>query len=377
LGQGKILERLVEGPIVKLDFDALSDRGGDGYIVKPEETILVTGANGFIGSRVVNTLVNYGFTDIRCLVRSSSKITALSNISDTSIKAKLHLIEGNLLSRDDCKRATEDVSVIFHLAAGIEKTFPGCYMNSVVATRNLLDSVLENGNLKRFVNVSSIAVYSNRDTSRRRMLDETCEMDGEPALRHEAYVFGKVKQDELVFDYARRFDIPYVIVRPGEVFGPGKRKISGRVGINTFGIFLHLGGRNQVPLTYVDNCAEAIVLAGVMKGVNREIFNVVDYNLPTSRKFLRMYKKNVRHFWSVYIPYRMTYFLCYLWEKYSAWSNGQLVPVFNRRQCVASWKTVRYSNQKIRDALGWKPRFPIDEALKRYFKYMRESEEIK
>ena len=167
-------------------------------------------------------------------------------------------------------------------------------MNSVVATRNLLDSVLENGNLKRFVNVSSIAVYSNRDTSKSGILDEKSEMDADSALRHEAYVYGKVKQDELVLDYAKRFNIPYVIVRPGEVFGPGKRKISGKVGIDTFGIFLHLGGRNQVPLTYVDNCAEAIVLAGIKKGVDGEVFNIVDDDLPSSRKFLRLYKKNVQ-----------------------------------------------------------------------------------
>jgi len=205
------------------------------------------------------------------------------------------------------------------------------------------------------------------------MLDETCEMDGEPALRHEAYVFGKVKQDELLLDYARRFNLPYVIVRPGEVFGPGKRKISGRVGIDTFGIFLHLGGGNQVPLTYVDNCAEVIVLAGVKKGINSEVFNVVDDNLPSSRKFLRMYKQKVGHFRSVYVPYRISYFLCYLWEKYSTWSNGQVPPVFNRRSCVADWKRVGYSNRKIKEELGWKPRVPMDEALRRYFEYMKRS----
>jgi nucleoside-diphosphate-sugar epimerase len=342
-----------------------------------DDPILITGANGFIGSRVVETLLNYGFTNIRCLVRSSSNLTKLGDILDASNKDKLEVFEGNLLSRGDCLKASENVALIFHLAAGIEKTFPGCYMNSVVATRNLLDSILGNGNLKRFVNVSSIAVYSNRDANKGGMLDETCEIDREPALRYEAYVYGKVKQDELILDYARRFNLPCVIVRPGEVFGPGKRKISGRVGIDTFGIFLHLGGGNQVPLTYVDNCAEAIVLAGIKKGIDGKVFNVVDDNLPSSRKFLRMYKKNVEKLWSVYIPYRMSYFLCHLWEKYSTWSNGQLPPAFNRRQCIASWKNVRYSNQKIKEAVGWKPRVPMDEALRRYFEYMKESREVK
>ena len=58
-----------------------------------------------------------------------------------------------------------------------------------------------------------------------------------------------------------------------------------------FGIFLHLGGSNPIPFTYVDNCADAIVLAGLTPGVDGEVFNVVDDNLPTSRQFLRLYKQ--------------------------------------------------------------------------------------
>ncbi len=346
---------------------------GSNFVIAYDDPILITGAGGFIGSRVVERLLAYGFSNLRCFVRGSSNLTALNRHILTANKNQIHMITGNLLSREDCKRAAEDVSIVFHLAAGVEKTFPGCYMNSVVATRNLIDAILDKGNLKRMVNVSSIAVYSNRDTNKSGILDEKCEMDKECALRNEAYVYGKVKQDEIVLDYAKKFNIPYVIVRPGEVFGPGKRKISGRVGIDTFGIYLHLGGKNQIPLTYVDNCAEAIVLAGIRGEVNGEVFNIVDDDIPTSRQFLKMYKKNVGHFWSVYIPYRISYLLCYFWEKYSAWSRGQLPPVFNRRQCIAAWKKVRYSNKKIKEKVGWKPRVPIDEALRIYFKYMRES----
>jgi len=342
------------------------------YIIDYNEPILVTGAGGFIGPRVVDALLAYGFTNVRCLVRTTSNVGALNGILTDAKKSKIRVVKGNLLSREDCRRATESVAAVLHLAAGTEKTFAGCYMNSVVATRNLLDSVLENRSLKRFVNVSSMAVYSNRDTARTGLLDETSEVDAEPWLRHEAYVYGKVKQDEVVLDYAKKFNIPYVIVRPGEVFGPGKRKISGKVGIGTFGIFLHLGGGNPIPLTYVDNCANAIALAGIKKGVDGQIYNIVDNDLPSSRTFLRLYKKNVERFRSVYLPYRLTYFLCYLWEKYSKWSNGQLPPVFNRRQCVADWKYVKYSNRKIRVELGWKPEVSMEEALNRYYSYMKQ-----
>ena len=117
-----------------------------------------------------------------------------------------------------------------------------------------------------------------------------------------------------------RFGVPWVIIRPGFVYGAGNEQIPGRVGIDTFGFFLHLGGSNTIPMTFVDNCAEAIVLAGVTPGIEGHVFNVVDDNLPTSRQFLRRYKRQVRHFRSVYVPHSVSYLLSMLWEKYSAWS---------------------------------------------------------
>lgn len=346
----------------------------DDSIINSNDLILITGANGFIGSRVVDTLLRCGFSNLRCFVRPSSNLETLNNIINPfSGKADIEMFTGTLLSRDDCKKATEDVSVIFHLAAGIEKSFPGSFLNSVVTTKNLLDSTLEGKSLKRFLNVSSFSVYSNWKIKRGRLLDETCEIESQFVERHEPYCYGKAKQDELVMEYGRKYNIPYVIVRPGAVYGPGKSQITARVGIDTFGIFLHLGGFNRIPLTYVDNCADAIVLAGIKKGIEGEIFNIVDDDLPRSRKFLKMYKKNVRRFKSIYVPYRIFYYCCCLWEKYSKWSEGQLPPAFNRRRCAAYWKGNRYSNEKLKKLLGWKPRVPFAEASKRYFESLKKT----
>jgi nucleoside-diphosphate-sugar epimerase len=202
-------------------------------------------------------------------------------------------------------------------------------------------------------------------------------MEDEPHLRGEAYCYAKVRQDELVQEYCKKYSIPYVIVRPGVVYGPGNRGLTGRVGVSTFGVFLHLGGSNRIPLTYVDNCAEAIVLAGLKRGVDGEIFNIVDEDLPTSRSFLRMYKKHAGYFRSIYVPGALSYILCSLWEKYSKWSKGQLPPVFNRRKWSANWKGTRYSNEKIRKLLGWQQTVPFTEACSRYFKYEKEAGEHK
>jgi nucleoside-diphosphate-sugar epimerase len=177
-----------------------------------------------------------------------------------------------------------------------------------------------------------------------------------------------------VLEYARTKSLPYVIVRPSVVFGPGKAKITDRIGTDTFGVFLHLGLNNRIPLTYLDNCAEAIVLAGLRKGIEGQVFNIFDDDLPKSREFLSLYKRKVRRFLSIPIPYPVWFFFCYLWEKYSKWSEGQLPPVFNRRACAVYWKGNTYSNKKAKRLLGWHPRVHMGAALERFFAYMREKE---
>src|SRR6202050_524531 len=136
----------------------------DGFIVGPDDRILVTGAAGFIGTRVVQSLLDQGLRNLVCFVRPSSDLTEIEAIIERRPPdARIEVCKGNLLSREDCEAAAKDAAGIFHLAAGTgEKSFPDAFLNSVVATRNLIEASLRFGNLRRFVLVSSFAVYSNR-----------------------------------------------------------------------------------------------------------------------------------------------------------------------------------------------------------------------
>jgi nucleoside-diphosphate-sugar epimerase len=345
----------------------------DDFIAGRDDLILVTGATGFIGSRLVASLVDRGFRNLRCLVRPSAAVGRIEALSAcASAAARIEVVTGNLLSREDCIAATKGAVVIFHLAAGRgEKSIPDAFLNSVVTTRNLLEASLRHRCLRRFVNVSSFTVYTNAQNGKGRLLDETCPVEEHPERRGDAYCFAKVKQEEIVTQYGARLGVPYVIVRPGYVYGPGNEGISGRVGIDTFGVFLHLGGSNTIPLTYVDNCVEAIALAGLKGGVEGEVFNVVDDDLPSSRQFLRQYKQNVKDFRSIYLPHAVSYALCYWWERYSSWSKGQLPPAFNRKDWQATWKKTRYSNEKTKTYLGWTQKVPTAEGLRRHFEACR------
>lgn len=341
------------------------------WIADLSTQVLVTGAAGFVGSRVVATLLGLGFENVRCTVRRASDLSLLEAGIPANRTKYCQIVEANLLSREDCRRVAENVQLVYHLVAGRGKSFPSCFQGSVITTRNLLDSTLDSGLLKRFVNVSSFAVYSRFRAKRHSVWDETCPLEDNLEERCNAYAYGKLKQDELVQKYRERFGLPITTVRPGIVFGPGKRAIPGFVGMDTFGFFMHLGRSGLLPLTYVDNCAEAIVLAGLVAGAEGEVYNVVDDELPTSRSFLRLYKRQVSNMFSVPIPYRVAYELCRLWEWYAKRSRGQLPPVFNRRECAFAWKGYTYSNLKLKESLGWQCRVPMREALERYFEYQK------
>lgn len=334
------------------------------FICAPADRFLITGSNGFIGVKVVETLLDYGFSNLRCFVRPSSRLETLKRILNKYAPVQpVEIVYGDLLSREDCRKAAQGVSIIIHLAAGSDKSFAGAFMNSALTTRNLIEAFLELGQPRRFVNVSSFAVYSNLKTERGALLDENSPLEDVPQDRYDAYAFGKLKQEAMVRKYGETRRLPFVILRPGAVFGPGKSELSGRVGINTFGFFLHLGGSNELPLTFVDNCAEAIVLAALKRGIDGEVFNVVDDEKMSSREFLAA-RKSAKNFFSISVPYPLAALGCRLWEGYSRRSQGQLPPVFNRRRCAAEWKGNRYSNEKLHIRLGWKPRVRMADAMK-------------
>src|SRR5882724_1763733 len=128
----------------------------DDFVIGRDDLILVTGASGFVGSKVVQTLLRRGFRNVRCLVRSGRGVRQLdAALEPYRAGARVEILYGNLVSPADCAIAARNVAVIYHLAAGAgEKSVPDAFLNSVVATRNLLEATLQQDCLKRFVNIS-------------------------------------------------------------------------------------------------------------------------------------------------------------------------------------------------------------------------------
>jgi nucleoside-diphosphate-sugar epimerase len=341
-------------------------------IIDTDEVILITGANGFIGSRVLGRLIEYGYKNLRCFIHQDSDPETLERLAEKHGDVKIDILPGNLTSRRNCKTAVENAALILHLAAGFGKSLELVNRDSVVGTRNLLKATVLEQQVKRFLNVGSFSAYSTRKLKKNSILDENCELYTRPELKGEAYTIGKVNQEGLVRQYNKEHQMPFVVVRPGYVYGPGKADISGRIGIMRGNIFLHFGGSNTIPFSYVDNCADAIVLAGLVGGVDGQTFNIVDDDAPKSSTFLKMYKKNVKSIISLPVPKAASYLLCAFWGLASRMSGGRVPLTFNLYRWSDDWKGHRYSSEKLKNILGWKQRVSFEEGSMRFFEFLRE-----
>lgn len=335
--------------------------------------VLVTGAGGFLGTHVVERLLACGYNDIRCLLRDSSKAARLAAVAQSHPDAHLEMCYGNLRSNTVCAQAVAGVSLIVHLAAGLKGAAADLFADSVVASRTLLEALETRQDIPlsstRVVLISSFGVYGIAARKRGARVDETTPLESHPELR-DTYSFSKLRQEQLFWEFQQKDGFQLVVLRPGVIYGPGGGAFSNRVGLQVGPLFFHLGGKNLLPLTYVANCAEAIIVAASHPGAAGQVYNVHDDDLPTAASYLRQYKKHVKRIRSLRLPYFATRMLAASLEQYNRRSQGQLPAVLTRYKVAAAWGGNTFSNAKLR-SLGWRQLVSTRDAMAQTFEYLR------
>jgi nucleoside-diphosphate-sugar epimerase/peptidoglycan/xylan/chitin deacetylase (PgdA/CDA1 family) len=330
--------------------------------------ILVTGAAGFLGTVLIERLLVHGYTDIRCNVRRRADIPKLEAVVQRHAGARLEYCVGDLRYREDAIRAVDDVQLIFHLVAGKKGTAADLFLNSVVASRNLLDAVADRKPM-RIVQVSSFGVYGVAGLGRGALVNEQTVLEPHPEWR-DHYSYSKLRQEQLFWEYQQRNGFELVVLRPGVIYGPNGGHLSNRVGLTVGNWLLHFGGSNLLPLSYVDNCAEAIALVGTHKSAAGQVYNVHDDDLPTCRQYVRAYRKNVGKIRSVSVPYIGVKLLSSLAAKYNRYSKGQLPAILTPYKAASQWGGNRFDNSKL-CSIGWKQLVPTVDGLQRSFEAFR------
>jgi nucleoside-diphosphate-sugar epimerase len=323
--------------------------------------ILLTGGLGFLGSRVIRSLAASGYNDIRCAVRPGTPANVFRSVLADFPQLRLDQFPVSFNDRRTLTGAMDGVGIVLHLAAGRRGSAAAMVANTVVGSDNLFQ-VSVNARVSRFVLVSSMGVMGMTRLSAGMLVDEDVPMDEHPE-RRDPYSFSKHRQEALAWKYADTKGLPLVVVRPGVIFGPGSEILHPRIGLNLFGLFLHLGRANRIPLIYVDNCADAVVLAGTTPGIEREIFCVVDDDLPTSHYLLRRYCREVKRLRTLSIPRSLLVPISKLNSWYSERTKGHLPVLFSVEEIATLWKQNLFSNGKAKKVLNWSPKISMRDSL--------------
>ena len=223
---------------------------------------LVTGGTGFIGSHLVEALLQNG-VEVRCLVRKTSDLSWLKGLP-------VELATGDCCDKASLTGTLRDIDQVFHLAGVTKAVRSETYFEvNVKGTENLIDVVLETNRPPRgFVYVSSQAAAGPcTDGSRKKETDEC-----EPVS---PYGQSKRMAEDVVLAHTQ--ELPVVILRPCAVYGPRDRDVYVFFKMLSRGLKLCLWGQEQfVSLCYVGDVVRAILLASQGRGPSGEIYFVSD-----------------------------------------------------------------------------------------------------
>jgi nucleoside-diphosphate-sugar epimerase len=327
-------------------------------------SMLVTGASGFLGTAVVGRLFARGIPKVRCFVRPTSQTAYLEEVSRTYAGCDIEYVVGNLISSQDCRRALQGVSTVFHIAAQMKGAPAAMFLNTVVTSSRLLDAIQESP-VERMVLISSLSVYGPRQDAT-TIVDENSEIEPEWRKR-DPYSQTKLWQESLFHEAQKSMSFDLQVLRPGVIYGARGDHFSGRVGVKMGDCLWLLGRNNILPLTYVENCADAIVFAGLKHTVTG-CYNVVDDDLPTAAEYVRAYKEQVGDVRSIWFPWWLTMAMSKAVESYSEFSHRQIPPALTPYKSAVLWRGLRFDNRKLK-SIGWKQLVPTAEALIATFRH--------
>ena len=302
---------------------------------------LVTGCAGFIGSHLVDKLLEQGYevTGIDCFTDYYQKETKEANISNALKNKNFKLIEEDILNMGKFL----EVDFVFHLAAqaGVRaswgKSFGIYTRNNVQATQKLLE-FYKDSNVKKFVYASSSSVYGDAELP---MVEDSLLKPVSP------YGVTKLAGENLCYLYWKNYGVPAISLRYFTVYGPGQRPDMAihkfvRAILNDEEITVFGDGTQTRDFTFVDDAVEADVLAAKSHIVG-EVFNIGGGSRISVNELIEK--------------------IGYITEKKT---NIEYV-VKQKGDVKDTWADV----SKAKKELGWKPKVGIEEGLRKFVEWWR------
>lgn len=315
------------------------------------QTILVTGGTGFIGSKLVARLCKDGFK-VKVLTRSPIN-------NDSSVD----YIVGDISKASDVISAACGVDVIFHLAAAMGGEWSDHQRITIDGTNNVIDACKKHS-IKHLIYISTINVYDSNAYEDDMLVSEFSVLETHGELRGN-YSYAKLIAEEMVLKNSKDTQLYTSIIRPGLVYGNKENMLPKDVVIRLFkSLYIMIGrGDRRLPLIYVDNLVDALVLTLTQDAKKTNIYNVVDDAAPTQKSYLSIYNKYTKNkMYVIYLPKILVMLgatlidvMCLIVKRKKSYIRYRMKtffvsPVFNTKF--------------IKEDLGWSQKVNLDDAIK-------------
>lgn len=321
--------------------------------------VLVTGATGFTGKVLVRRLLEDGL-NVRAIARDSSDLSPFTDMD-------VEWIRGEIFDKDTIVTAMSGIEYVFHVAAAFReaKSTEQDYWNVHVGSTQLLcREALKQENFKRFVLVSTMGVHGH--------------IANPPGDENSAFAPGdgyqrtKAEADKWITEFGSEKDLPYSIIRPCAIYGPGERRLLKLYKMASKTWFPILGkGKCWYHLVHVEDLVGAMMLAAVEEKALGQAF-ITGANEPIRLEDMaaiiaRTYNNSLKVVRLPITPFFIMGDLCELICK-----PFKIEPPIYRRRVAFYSKDRNFNTQKMREVLGYQPMYDNETGIVESAKWYRE-----
>lgn len=325
-------------------------------------TVLVTGGNGFVGRHLVPALQDRGWT-VRVLALPGEDTRWLQDHG-------IGVYEGDVRHPETLGAPTRGAYAVLHLAAMMDVWRPieDYRAVNVTGTENVCRAALTAG-ARRLVHMSSSSVYG---MGLGRPADESFPLAPFP----DPYPVTKAAGDIAVQHMIAEDNLPAVIVRPDQIFGPGDHLHFGKMADRLrAGKGIIVGpGDNAMPFVYVTDVVQGLLLALEHPNAVGQAFNITnDSRLTQQQLLMAIARETGGSPPRIHVPYRALYAAGYLAERVAALSPSLRRPPITRLGVSFFGTDNRYAIGKARRDLGFQPLVDLREGVRLAASWYREA----
>jgi nucleoside-diphosphate-sugar epimerase len=328
-------------------------------------SVLITGASGFLGGHLTRMLIERGVTP-RVLMRSENRRIDFP-------LSQVDLYPGDLRDVKALEQSMAGVEVVYHCAAMVKPSGrkEDFFDVNVQGTEQLLHTARASS-VKRFVHVSSVAVYG---PGQKTIIREDDEYDPFPQQRG-YYAWSKIEADRLALQFGKEQSFPVTVVRPGIIYGPGAQPFFARLQYNLKGkARFIIGAPNALlPLVFVESVAEALIQAGQQQDNAVHVYNIVDGAILQEDLLQRHGEATGKKTRTIYLSPALVSLGARLLE--SAYAlRGKGAPALSRYRIRRACQSLAHDTTKARTELKWRPVVSLPQGLEQTWQWWQQQQQ--